>query len=435
MPMENDIKQLIELNDWLKKTLDLTCEPQLSQLMKMADQVLSWGRDLFELRQLENDPRYFNHLGFQLALKLAISKHCINAISVPTEITVVFAVYAETTRMMNAQQHPDGEDCVRRKVEQLDWLVADNPNTHWHMEIVDDGCPEGSGALALQTIGELGRQAQISVHYLEHGIRADHPACTALAQCADSQKGGAIAYGLWLAQQRNGSAQHYVCYTDADLSTHLGQLGLLLEPLIQHRASVSCGSRREAHSIVLKGGARNQRGKLFIYLWQQLLPHLAYILDTQCGFKAFRADTLEPLLRNRVENRFAFDLELLLKAELNAPNCLAKVAIGWIDSEQLSSTAHQPPYLSMLKSVVIMYHNYLPLNAHANAYAKLISMMDETAWERMLSALVPVLEVQSLEEVLASSELSAQHLLQAAYSDDLTHSPMALMTQLTQGVR
>lgn len=435
MPMGNDIQQLIELNDWLKKELDLTCEAQLSQIIKMADQVLAWDRDLFDLRQLERNPRYFSHLGFQLALKLAISKHCVNAINAPTEITVVFAVYGETKRMMNAQQHKYGEDCVRRKVEQLDWLVADNPHTYWRIEIVDDGCPEGSGALASNLIRELGRQDQISVHYLEHGISTDHPACTALTQCADSQKGGAIAYGLWLAQQRNSSAQHYICYTDADLSTHLGQLGLLLEPLIQRRANVSCGSRREAHSIVLKGGTRNQRGKLFIYLWQQLLPHLAYMLDTQCGFKAFRADTLEPLLRDRVENRFAFDLELLLKAELNAPNCLAKVAIGWIDSEQLSSTTQQPPYLSMLKSAVIIYHNYLPLNAHANAYAKLISMMDEAAWERMLSALVPILETQSLEEVLASSELSAQQLLQAAYPDDLMHSPMAFITQLTQGGR
>ena len=65
------------------------------------------------------------------------------------------------------------------------------------------------------------------------------------------------------------------------------------------------GSRREEASIVVKKGVRNLRGKLFIYLWKRLIPNLNYVVDTQCGFKAFAEfiETLDETGWNRlVEN-------------------------------------------------------------------------------------------------------------------------------------
>jgi hypothetical protein len=50
---------------------------------------------------------------------------------------------------------------------------------------------------------------------------------------------------------------------------------------------VAIGSRREPDSVVVKQGTRNDRGKLFIYLWKRMVPVLGDIIDTQCGFKAF----------------------------------------------------------------------------------------------------------------------------------------------------
>ncbi|WP_298440212.1 hypothetical protein [uncultured Ferrimonas sp.] len=380
----------------------------------MADQLLSEQHSLFELRQKEVDPRWHNHLGMQIAIKLAASRRCVEAITTPSEISVVFAMYGETERMQRPSEHPHGEDFIRRKVEQLDWLLAGLPHLSWYLEIVDDGCPNGSGEMAQQIVAQMGLTKQIRIHKLADGIAANALVCEGMKDDSDSQKGGSIAYGLSLAAKRNRSDNHYVCFTDADLSTHLGQVGLLIEPIANGVADISCGSRREPHSVVLKQGTRNERGKLFIYLWRQLIPQLSFLVDTQCGFKAFRASVLAEVLFNRVENKFAFDIELLLKGELANPGRISKVAVGWIDSDALSTTTDIGPYLNMLKAIVIMYHNYLELNEKASGYASLISTMDEEGWQQMLTTLEPQLAKYTLTQVLQSNEFQPERLAESA---------------------
>ena len=162
---------------------------------------------------------------------------------------------------------------------------------------------------------------------------AGHPAVRGLISTADSQKGGSIEYGMAVAAQ-DRSPNHVVVFTDADLSTHLGQLGNLIEPILRHGHDSAVGSRREPLSVVIKSGARNARGKLFIYLWKRLIPQLSPIIDTQCGFKAFRASVAEAIVRDTIEKRFAFDIELLLQTELARPGSIARVPIAWIDSKR-----------------------------------------------------------------------------------------------------
>ena len=48
-------------------------------------------------------------------------------------------------------------------------------------------------------------------------------------------------------------------------------------------------------SVVVKQGHRNTRGKLFIYLWKGMIAPLAGIIDTQCGFKGFSAETVREI--------------------------------------------------------------------------------------------------------------------------------------------
>ena len=105
-----------------------------------------------------------------------------------------------------------------------------------------------------------------------------------------------------VAAERDRS-NHVVVFTDADLSTHLGQIGLLVAPIVQDGYDAAIGSRREPMSVVIKSGARNLRGKLFIYLWKRLIPKLSPIVDTQCGFKAFRADVARGIVEDTVEKR------------------------------------------------------------------------------------------------------------------------------------
>jgi hypothetical protein len=179
-----------------------------------------------------------------------------------------------------------------------------------------------------------------------------------------------------------------VVFTDADLSTHLGQTGLLVQPILADGCRAAIGSRRETASVVVKTGHRNTRGKLFIYLWKGLLAPLHDITDTQCGFKAFAASTLRDVGVDLIERRFAFDIELLLRTELRNGGTIRKVPIAWIDSEAASTTTDLEPYLPMLNSAAAMYRHYLPAEPEPDRLAGMIEAMTEEQW-RHLSGNVP----------------------------------------------
>lgn len=106
-------------------------------------------------------------------------------------------------------------------------------------------------------------------------------------------------------------------------------------------------------------------------------------MDTQCGFKAFRADVVANILEDMIEKKFAFDIELLLRVELVRPGAIAKVPIAWIDSEAASTTTELQPYLPMLNRVVDFYERYLPPTPEGNDFASFIRALDEESWERL----------------------------------------------------
>lgn len=322
-------------------------------------------------------------LGVHLAAKLARSRRLLERIGrtrgeapgvagAPLRVTVVFAMYREHERVLPPEQHVHGEDFLVRKIEQLEWLLGDLPSFEWQLIAVDDGCPEGSGRVAQEILARRAADAPARVLFLEDAIREGSPVAVDLASTDDSRKGGSIQYGMWTAACEAGSADHVIAYTDADLSTHLGQLGLLIDPIVRGGSDAAIGSRREPQSVVVKGGARNERGKRFIALWKQMLPLLGDITDTQCGFKAWRADAALEILPDLIEHQFAFDVELLIKTELRRSAAIARVPIAWIDSEAASTTPEFDPYLGMLKSIASMYRRYLPGEAAAGEVADLV---------------------------------------------------------------
>ena len=67
--------------------------------------------------------------------------------------------------------------------------------------------------------------------------------------------------GMWDALEQT-EENHVVVFTDADLSTHLGQLGLVTHPILAKGKVAAIGSRRERQSVVVKGAGRNQRGEI-----------------------------------------------------------------------------------------------------------------------------------------------------------------------------
>jgi glycosyltransferase involved in cell wall biosynthesis len=253
------------------------------------------------------------------------------------------------------------------------------------MFIVDDGCPDKSGLIAKKIIEEKFSNHNIEVLFLENAINTKLPIVNNIPSCSDSQKGGSINYGLCMASYENQNQEHIVIYTDADLSIHLGQIGLLIDEIINKNQTVAIGSRRDDLSILMKSSSRNLRGMFFIHLWKRLLPNIAYLNDTQCPLKAFRADIAQEIVHNNIESKFAFDIELLIKSELKEPKNISSIPIAMIDSEAESTTVALSPYLTMLKTIVKFYRKYLASNSDSEKVANFIENLSQDEWEELLN--------------------------------------------------
>ena len=379
------------LNKLLKSTIkeiDLTNDQQAEMITETVKSILEAGYTLDDIKQAEQELLAKNDNSLilpLLSLKIAKSKILASQIKSPLRISVVFAVYKEHNRIKTAGEHPHGEDFLRKKVKQLEFLFENSPGVTWELVVVDDGCPENSGAIALDIVKSEHLQDKVRVLFLAEAIKQKLPPVRDLKSTTDSQKGGSIVYGMWDAVQKHGTNHHIVIYTDADLSTHLGQIMLLVDPVLHQNKLAAIGSRREPESVVIKKGSRNSRGKLFIYLWKRLIHNLNYIVDTQCGFKAFKADIIPDITKDMIEKKFAFDIELLLHTELIQTNSIAKVPIAWIDSEAASTTTDLQPYLPMLQAIVKMYRKYLPPLPEADEFAVFIESLTSETFNRLLN--------------------------------------------------
>jgi hypothetical protein len=374
--------------DALPLHVDLTSSEHLEQVDRAVDELMTDGVSDDELEALE-----LQLLGADgpcpifplLVLKVARSRAIISRHEGDVDLSVVLAMYKEHNRIRRNQEHPHGEDFLRRKVSQLEALLADRSNFRWKLVLVDDGCPEGSGRIAEEIIESEGLGDKVEVRFLEEALRKGDMPTRGLSATDESQKGGAIIHGLWHSVREEGKGDRIVVYTDADLSTHLGQVGALIEPILDGQSDVAIGSRREPTSVVVKQGTRNDRGKLFIYLWKRMVPVLGDVIDTQCGFKAFRRETLQDIMDDLLEYRFAFDIELLMRAALRSGSAIKKVPVAWIDSEEASTTTDLQPYLPMLKSIAGMYRAYLPPDPAQEEFATFIESLDEAGFARLIS--------------------------------------------------
>ena len=368
--------------------IDLTNDKHAGLITEAVSSILKEGYTLEQIEKLEKELLAKNDTSLifpLLSLKIAKSKILAQNTKEPLRISIVFAVYKEHNRIKPASEHPHGEDFLRKKVQQLDFLFKDSPDITWELVVVDDGCPENSGAIAQEIIDKEHLNHKARVLFLSDAIQHHYPPVKGLTSTSESQKGGSVVYGMWDAVQKHGTKNHIVIFTDADLSTHLGQTMLLVYPVLTQNKLAAIGSRREPESVVIKKGTRNNRGKLFIYLWKRLIPNLGEIIDTQCGFKAFKAEIIPGITKEMIEKKFAFDIELLLRTELLQKNSIVKVPIAWIDSEAASTTTDLQPYLSMLQSIVKMYRKYFPENNTSNEFAAFIESLDQNKFDELLN--------------------------------------------------
>src|ERR1051326_9041891 len=84
-------------------------------------------------------------------MSAARSRMRLGELAAPVHLTVVWAMYGETGRMLPRTKHPHGEDFVRAKVRQLDWLTDGLPGVTWSIVACDDGCTDRPSSADLMT--------------------------------------------------------------------------------------------------------------------------------------------------------------------------------------------------------------------------------------------------------------------------------------------
>jgi dolichyl-phosphate beta-glucosyltransferase len=140
-------------------------------------------------------------------------------------------------------------------------------------------------------------------------------------------KGFAVKTGLL------ATAAEVALFSDADLSTPIGEMPKLIDPIISGEYDVTFGSRALDRSLIgtHQPWRREQGGKVFNLVVRTLtgLP----FWDTQCGFKAFSMVKFRPMLDMMRIDRFGFDVEFLYVAHLHGLR-LKEIPVRWNNDER-----------------------------------------------------------------------------------------------------
>jgi hypothetical protein len=342
------------------------------------------------------------------AAAVARSRRRLAELAGPIHLTVVWAMYGETGRMVPRAQHPHGEDFVRTKVRQLDWLTGGLPGVTWSIIACDDGCSDQPSSADLMTeiaaaegYPKEGNRSVTVIRLAE--VIANGPSISAafdrLTSTDQSRKGGSILAGLAAAVgsgpvRATGTGRHVVSYTDADLSANLAQLGSLAAPIVGGEKVVAAlgqrygidgavliradGPSTEPHST---GDKPDKVIILFRHFVRALLvPSLAHVLDTQAGFKAFDGPALRPVIGEMTSFNETFDVELLIHlAQRYGPEALAVEPIVFTEDFAATNFPSVDPgqrHLAMVQQVVALYDRLVaPVDPVTGEAADLLALL------------------------------------------------------------
>jgi dolichyl-phosphate beta-glucosyltransferase len=210
--------------------------------------------------------------------------------------------------------------------ETVDYLEKNSPESE--LIVVNDGSTDSTSSVARDALAAA---------TIDHRLLENFP---------NRGKGAAVRIGLLAARRPIG------LFFDADLSTPLGEIPKLIEPIASGEVDIAFGSRALDRSLIgiHQPWRREYAGRVF-----NLLVRIATALpfwDTQCGFKAFRVDVCRPIFEAARIQGFAFDVELLFVA-YRAGLRLREIPVRWNHAEG-SKIQFVHDSLRMLREVITL---------------------------------------------------------------------------------
>jgi dolichyl-phosphate beta-glucosyltransferase len=129
-----------------------------------------------------------------------------------------------------------------------------------------------------------------------------------------------------------GADARFSLFCDVDEAVPICEVTKVLTAAVEQEADVAIGTRYHQDSVIVKRQpwqriVVSRLGNLLIRAL--LLPGLR---DTQCGFKLFRQDTMQPVLEQVTVSGFGFDLEVLAIARHRGLRVI-EVPVTWEHGE------------------------------------------------------------------------------------------------------
>jgi glycosyltransferase involved in cell wall biosynthesis len=196
----------------------------------------------------------------------------------------------------------DEARALERSIRTLHAFLSASALPSWRIVVADNASTDATPAIAAALAGEL-----------------DHVGLLRL-----ERKGRGHA----LREAWSASDAQVVCYMDVDLSTDLGALGALVEPLLAGESDVAIGTRLAREAQVQRGLKREVISRAYNAILHVALR--ARFSDAQCGFKALRTDVARELLPAIRDDGWFFDTELLVLAQRRGLR-LHEVPVQWVD--------------------------------------------------------------------------------------------------------
>lgn len=203
--------------------------------------------------------------------------------------TLVIPMYREASR-------------IERAVRKLSQSSLADQETQ--VILVDDGSDDGTAEVAEKAAVDTGMDVIV------------------LRLPANRGKGAAVQAGVLAA---TGAV---VAFTDADLSTDVEEIERCFSAVESGAADVAFATRSHRDSIIAdpQPAFRQISGKGFNLILRTL--GMTSHLDTQCGLKAFTRGAATDLFRHLHISGFAFDVEILLRAEASGLR-VTEIPITW----------------------------------------------------------------------------------------------------------